>query len=76
MILNDYHKEVVRNYIYGKISIGDSVFKKAGQDSIHFILNNGEIMIEDYNKFLRNNYYELLNKQNAEKTIYINIGTK
>lgn len=67
VILDDYHKEIVSNHIYGKISIGDSVFKKAGNDSIHFILNNGEIIIEDYNKFLRDNYFDLLNKENAEK---------
>jgi hypothetical protein len=67
ILLDNYHKERVSNYIYGKISIGDSVFKRTGSDSIHFILNNGEIIIEDYNKFLRDNYYELLNKKNVGK---------
>ena len=67
VILDDYHKEIVSNYVYGKISIGDLVFKKKGSDSIHYIFKNGEIIIEDYNKFLRDNYYKLLNKNNAEK---------
>ena len=63
VILDNYQEERVENNTYSRIEIGDSVYKKSGSDSVYFHLKNGEIIIEDNNEFLRNNYYELLNKK-------------
>ena len=63
VILDNYHEERVENNTYYRIEIGDSVYKKSGNDSVYFHLKNGEIIIEDYNEYLRKNYYELLNEK-------------
>ncbi|AUC80054.1 hypothetical protein CW736_12035 [Nonlabens sp. MB-3u-79] len=63
VILDNYHEERVENNTYYRIQIGDSVYKKSESDSVYFHLKNGEIIIEDYNEYLRKNYYELLNKK-------------
>ena len=60
VLLDNYHEERVGNNTYNRIEIGDSVNKKRGSDSVYFYLKNGEIIIEDYNEYLRNNYYKLL----------------
>ncbi|SFD41533.1 hypothetical protein [Algibacter pectinivorans] len=63
VILDNYHEERVENNTYYRIQIGDSVYKKSESDSVYFHLKNGEIIIEDYNEYLRKNYYELLNEK-------------
>ena len=63
VILDNYHEEHIEKNTYHRIEIGDSVYKKSGSDSVYFYLKNGEIIIEDYNKYLRKNYYELLNEK-------------
>jgi hypothetical protein len=63
VILDNYREERVENNTYYNIEIGDSVYKKSGSDSIYFHLKNGKIIIEDCNKYLRKNYYELLNEK-------------
>jgi hypothetical protein len=60
LILDNYYEQRVENWIYNKISLGDSVYKKTESDSIFFMLKNGEIIIEDYNKHLREKYLDLL----------------
>ncbi|UQD57169.1 hypothetical protein [Flavobacterium sp. K5-23] len=60
---DDYYEERVSNEIYYKIAIGDTVFKKKGSDSVYFYLKSGEILIQDYNKYLRDQYIDLLNKK-------------
>ena len=62
VLLDNYHKKSVDIRIYHKVGIGDSVYKKSFSDSVYFCLKNGEILIEDYNKYLRENYLELLKK--------------
>lgn len=62
VLLNSYHEERVDNDIYAKISVGDSVIKQKGKDSVYFFFKNGQFAIKDYNKFLRENYFRLLNE--------------
>lgn len=47
---------------YLQVSIGDSVIKRKGSDSIIFYLKDSSIITKDYNKYLREKYYELLKK--------------
>ncbi|WP_370408201.1 hypothetical protein [Tenacibaculum dicentrarchi] len=63
IILDNFYEERVENKTYYRIEIGDSVYKKSESDSVYFHLKNGEIIIEDYNEYLRNNYHELLNEK-------------
>lgn len=63
VILDNYHEERVENNTYSRVKVGDSVYKKSGSDSVYFLLKNGEIIVEDYNEYLRKNYYELLNEK-------------
>lgn len=62
VLLDDYHEEGVSNDIYCKVAIGDFVVKKKGDDSVYFHLKNGEVVIEDYNQGLREDYLELSKK--------------
>lgn len=63
VLLDSYHEERVDNQTYYKIRIGDSVYKESGNDSVYFYLKSGEVIIEDYNKFTRERYYELFNEK-------------
>ena len=63
ILLNNYHEERIKNRTYNKIEIGDSVYKKSGSDSVYFCLKNGEILVEDYNEFLRKKYFKILNEK-------------
>lgn len=63
VLLDNYHEERVDNVIYSKIRIGDLVYKKRGNDSIYFHLKTGEVIIKDYNAFLREKYFKLLSKE-------------
>jgi hypothetical protein len=56
VFFENYHKELVTNETYYKVNIGDKVIKRNGEDSIYFYLKNGEIIVEDYNKFEREQY--------------------
>jgi hypothetical protein len=63
ILLDCYHEEMVNNDIYKIISVGDSVYKKRGSDSLFFRLKNGHVITKDYNKYLRDKYNKLLNKK-------------
>lgn len=63
VLLDNYREERVDNVIYSKIRIGDLVYKKRGSDSIYFHLKTGEVIIKDYNAFLREKYFKLLSKE-------------
>lgn len=63
VILKNNRKINVSNELYIKIAINDSVSKSKDCDSIYFFLKKGEIVIEDNNKFKRDNYLNLLNKK-------------
>lgn len=63
VILKNNRKVHVSNELYIKIAINDSVSKSKDCDSIYFFLKKGEIVIEDNNKFERDNYLNLLNKK-------------
>ena len=60
VLLQNYRKELVTNEIYYKVNIGDKVLKRKGEDSIYYYLKNGEILVEDYNKFERERYQNAL----------------
>lgn len=45
--------------IFDQLKIGDSVVKKINSDSVFFYTSNG-LIIDDYNKFLRNKYQRTL----------------
>ena len=49
---------------YYKITLGDSVVKLKGSDSIIFKLKNGQKIIKDFNFSLRRDYYHLLKSKN------------
>ena len=49
---------------YYKITLGDSVVKIKGSDSIIFKLKNGQKIIKDFNFSLRRDYYHLLKSKN------------
>ena len=63
VLLDSYYEQRVENSTYYKIEIGDSVYKKSGNDSVYFFYKNGEVIIEDYNKNIRERYYKLLNEK-------------
>ncbi|WP_428742775.1 hypothetical protein [Tenacibaculum sp.] len=63
VVLDSYHEEQVDNFIYKKISVGDSVVKGKGSDSIYFYFKTGKVIIQDYNKAYREKYYKLLNEE-------------
>lgn len=64
LILEPTYEQWVYKDEYDKISIGDSVIKKKGSDSIFFHLKDGSKLVRDYNKFLREKYQEVLNNKN------------
>jgi hypothetical protein len=61
--LNSGRDVRVSNNIYYKIKIGDSLSKRKNKDSTYFYLKTGEILFEDNNKFERERYEKLLEKQ-------------
>lgn len=63
VILKNNRKINISHELYIKIAINDSVSKSKDCDSIYFFLKKGEIVIEDNNKFKRDNYLNLLNKK-------------
>ena len=64
VILDNYTKVDIHDYLYNKLSIGDSVIKKSNSDSIYFYLKDGDVQILDELKWWREKYYELKNKNN------------
>ncbi|ARV16282.1 hypothetical protein [Polaribacter sp. SA4-12] len=64
LILDINHQEFVDKELYQKISIGDSIIKRKGSDSILFKLKNGKKIVKDYNSRLRKKYQELLKNKN------------
>jgi hypothetical protein len=63
MILNDSYEVRIPNEIYYQINVGDSVYKENGKDSAYYYLKNGEILIDDCNKYIREDYLKLKNKR-------------
>jgi len=59
VLLDNFHEERVSNDIYQKVTIGDFVIKKKGEDSVYYHLKNGKVLIEDYNQYLRKKYLEV-----------------
>lgn len=63
IILNDFKKVTIPNEVYYSVKIGDSVYKERGKDSAFYYLSNGKIVIEDCNKYLREDYLKLKDKE-------------
>jgi hypothetical protein len=63
IILSNYDEKRIQYDTYQKISLGDSVSKRKGCDTVYFYLKNGETLYEDYNEFIRRAYFELKNKE-------------
>jgi len=63
VLLQNHHKELVTNEIYFKVSIGNKVVKRKGEDSIYYYTKNGEILIVDYNKVQREEYQNAIKKK-------------
>ena len=63
MILNDYNEINIPNEIYYQIKIGDSVYKERGKDSAYYYLKNGKVLIQDCNKYIREDYLKLKSKK-------------
>ena len=63
IILSNYDEKRIQNATYEKVSLGDSVSKRKGCDTVYFYLKNGEKLYEDYNEFERKAYFELKNKK-------------
>ena len=59
MILNGSYQVRIPNEIYYQINIGDSVYKEYGKDSAYYYLKNGKVLIDDCNKYLREDYLKL-----------------
>ena len=59
ILLNTYRKIQIPNEVYSEIQIGDSAYKKKGQDSAYYSLKNGKILIEDRCKYIREKYLKL-----------------
>lgn len=59
LILDPFRKIQVPNNIYYEVNVGDSVFKKSGEDSVYYHLKNGRILVEDRIRFFREKYLEL-----------------
>ncbi|MEN2414841.1 hypothetical protein [Flavobacterium mesophilum] len=55
----------VSAFIYSRIEIGDSVVKKAKSDSVYYFKKNGEIIIDDQNRYLREYYFAEMDKNNS-----------
>ncbi|RYG29381.1 MAG: hypothetical protein EOO01_38295 [Chitinophagaceae bacterium] len=54
--LDNYREELIDFDIYSKIKIGDFVQKFRGHDSVLYYLSNGEVVITDKGKFIRERY--------------------
>ena len=66
MILNDYNEVRIPNEIYYQINVGDSVYKERGKDSAYYFLKNGKVLIQDCNKYLREDYLKVKRKKNRK----------
>ena len=63
IVLDTNIQEQLTKEEFSRVSIGDSVIKQKGSDTISFHLRNGKIIYIDYNKFQREKYLELLKKK-------------
>ncbi len=52
---------IVYRALFDKLKIGDSVIKKVNSDSVYFFTSK-EVIIDDYNEFLRKKYLNSLKK--------------
>jgi hypothetical protein len=62
VLLDNYLKEHVDMDTYREVTIGDSVVKRRGEDSVFFYLKSGSIMVEDDARYLRESYKKLMKK--------------
>jgi len=62
LLLDNYHKILLTEYLFDRLSIGDSVEKIKDSDSLIFRLKNGQVMILDDLKFYRDKYEKLILK--------------
>ena len=63
MILNGSYQVSIPNEIYYQINVGDSAYKESGKDSVYYYLKNGKVLIEDCNRYLREDYLKLKSKK-------------
>lgn len=63
VILDTNIEEQLTKEEFSSISVGDSVIKRKGSDTISFHLRNGKIIYRDYNKFQREKYLKLMEKK-------------
>ena len=63
VILDTNVEEQLYKEDFLRVSVGDSVIKRKGSDTISFHLRNGKVIYRDYNKFQREKYLELLKKK-------------
>lgn len=61
--LNLGESHQINSLLYSRIEIGDSVVKKSKSDSVYYFKKNGEIIIDDQNRYLREFYIESVNKK-------------
>lgn len=61
--LNSWESHQINSFLYSRIEIGDSVVKKAKSDSVYYFKKNGEIIIDDQNRYLREKYTESLGRK-------------
>ena len=60
LLLDNYHKIPLTEYLFDRLSIGDSVEKLKDSDSLIFQLKNGKVIILDDLKFYRDKYEKLI----------------
>lgn len=63
IILNTSQKIQIPSEVYYEIQIGDSAYKKKGQDSAYYRLKNGKVLIEDRCEFVRDKYLKLKSEE-------------
>ncbi|WP_339658890.1 hypothetical protein [uncultured Polaribacter sp.] len=64
ILINDKFEKQIPYFIYEKLNVGDSLFKKSESDYEYYILNSKADTIErDVNEFYRKKYFEKLNEK-------------
>lgn len=63
IVLDTNIQEQLTKKEFSSVSIGDSVIKRKGSDTISFHLRNGKVLYRDYNKFQREKYLKLLKEK-------------
>ena len=60
IVIAPYRKIQIPSEIFYEISIGDSVYKKKGEDTTYYQLKSGKILLENRNKYPREAYLKLI----------------